>query len=536
MKILSDRKIIYYLLLAGGIIATSLSYAFLKSVDIQSSLTNGTEKKSSEQSLSIVSFITPHHLAAKEFMHKIFHDVSDAVGGDSIDRVILISPNHFNIGKSWVIGSEKSWETPFGMLYADAGMSSHLKDGVFFGQDIFEREHGIRNILPFVKEYFPQAAVVPLALRDGFSDEGVDALAQRLAQLSSPHTILIVSADFSHYLDWNFSRFHDAKAKEILSRMDMDHIGLLDVDCASCLRVAMQYSRIRHADHFQFVSRSSSLELAGSNRVGEETSHITGYFSSQLSQSDDALDTTRLLFSGQVTPQAMTESARRMFMGQDFNIFEQDGSIVSNVFDDTSYNSSLHVLQNYSLMDDKELSSARIIHGKRFVFVDADMRISDDASAQRVLNEVSEAKQHSDFVVALWSKDKQSRGSMGNADAQRKQAHDLIDAGADVVIGLRAQNFEPIEIYNNKAIFSSLGYNASQCRLYNRMCAGVQLGIGFSSDAIEYVLMPIMKQKDGQIVLAKSPERDIILKKLSDTRISNSMKQSLQEGMFTLHK
>ena len=42
-------------------------------------------------------------------------------------------------------------------------------------------------------------------------------------------------------------------------------------------------------------------------------------------------------------------------------------------------------------------------------------------------------------------------------ERQIKLAHSFIDAGADLIIGSHPHVVEPVEIYNNKAIFYSLG-------------------------------------------------------------------------------
>jgi len=72
---------------------------------------NGISLISNENHLKTASFISPHHLVAEKMIDEIFIKIAQENNNAEIERIILISPNHFNLGNGWIIASDKNWET-----------------------------------------------------------------------------------------------------------------------------------------------------------------------------------------------------------------------------------------------------------------------------------------------------------------------------------------------------------------------------------------------------------------------------------------
>lgn len=494
---------------------------------------SGTKKIQKDEILDIVSenhpqisvLITPHHLLAQEQIRAAFEEINSQVNGSTVKRIFLISPNHFNIGGEWVIGSEEDWEVPGGTIQAERAVTKNLKKIVRFGNGILEREHGIRNLLPFVKEYFPHASLVSLAIRDGIPERVSDALAQTLYHFSENHTLLIVSADFSHYLDWNFSRFHDDLSLRNLQNMDMSMDESLDVDCAGCLRIAQQYAQLRATQNFHLISRSSSLEMVGKNLVGEETSHITGYFSSLAgSKSDEGV---HLLFSGLVSPDMMSSNARRIFMSQDKNIFERNGRDVENVFQTVPYSVKQDILNDRSLDYSSDGFSETTIHGQKITYVEA--KTTDVEGADREKERIRAAKEAASFVIVLLK----NTNTMVKKSERMKKAQSFIDAGADLIIGVREDEIQPLEIYKGKVILWSLGNITRTCVQARLLCEGIMVGLGIRAERLELVIMPV-KSLLGSVEFASGSFRKNTLLELSRDISDEKLKTDLGDGHLYL--
>lgn len=470
------------------------------------------------------TFIVPHHLLAEDDIREMFRLASENRKTDPVMRVVLVSPNHFSVGRSWVIGSGRDWDAPDGVLLADRAAISFLnRDNgglVEFDDDILEREHGVRGLLPFVKEYFPQAAVVPLALRDSMPDAAVDALADTLSQFDG-RTILVVSVDFSHYLDWNFSRFHDEKSIEILEAGDLDRIKRMDVDCLGCLRLAVRYADSKSAGNFHLVSRTSTLESVGRNVVGEETSHITGYFSVESLDMETRQDpATHLLFSGRLDPSMMTDTARRIFMSQDGNIHDVGNDVYVGTFDDMYADDGQYISAGQLLLADNVEVSTLVPHREKVAFVEA----SDIGSVARIVD----ARKQNDIVIAYW------KSLLANRSEWVSRSHALIDAGADVVIGKQGSGIGSLEIYRDRPIFTSLGDPVSCVSMVG--CGGIVLGVSFSPDRAEYFLMPVIADERGVFELVDQERRGMFLEKLISDGLDMQTRFDVLGGAFSMDR
>ncbi len=121
--------------------------------------------------------------------------------------------------------------------------------------------------------------------------------------------------------------------------------------------------------------------------------------------------------------------------------------------------------------------------------------------------------------------------------AQKNEAHALIDAGVDVVIGAHPHVIQPIEIYNGKPIFYSLGnFVFDQSFSYETM-RGLLLGGFFEKSKEEltmhFNLIPIYINKESQPELAEENDGNSILRGLATvSNVSVELKSSIEQGMI----
>jgi AmmeMemoRadiSam system protein B len=473
-----------------------------------------------DEKLPIPAFIVPHHLVAEDDIDRTFRIVKEKIGDDPVERIVLLSPNHFDVGRSWIIGSARDWETSLGTVRSDKDFISVLDSAndVVFGEDLLDRDHGIRNLLPFIAEYFPQAIVTPLVLRDGIPESVADSLAETIDSSIGSRALVIVSSDFSHYLDWNFSRFHDEYSIRALQDADFDRIGKSDSDCVGCLRVASQFSRLRGALDFQLTFRSSALESVGKNTVGEETSHVSGYFSSRSDGHDDNVPSVvSMLFSGQLQRPFLSMQAQRLFMGQDVNVF--DSGPDGRIFFDVS-NSLFDHFDQVSLGDGKDGYSVLDIAGRKVTFVGV---VAADIEKQR--EKIRTSKASGDIVIAYWRE-------AVDQSVWQQWSRAFAESGADAVFG--RQSFEPglLEVYQGVPLFPSLGFSVGCGQKMH--CNRLAVGVSFSPSRAEYFLMPVVAKEDGEFVLATGEQRVSILERVASGVADEDIRKGVLDGVFVV--
>lgn len=220
--------------------------------------------------------IVNHHLLAADFIA----DTLNRVDWSAIDRVIIISPNHFLAGRGLAISTALDWETPFGPLAVDRPAIARLAEAGLVNLDtsILASEHGIYNILPFLRRVDPRVRIIPIAVRDGMPDYRIRRLRDRLLELMDARTLVVGSFDFSHYQTSAVADAHDEVSIEVVQRLAAEATTGLDIDSAPGLALMLGLMRADGAEVFELLHHSNSAKLTGYLAARETTSYVTGTF------------------------------------------------------------------------------------------------------------------------------------------------------------------------------------------------------------------------------------------------------------------
>lgn len=108
---------------------------------------------------------------------------------------------------------------------------------------------------------------------------------------------------------------------------------------------------------------------------------------------------------------------------------------------------------------------------------------------EKVLQTIRDTKKDAAFIVVYphWGEEYKLDFNV----AQQKTAHAFIDAGADVVLGAHPHVIQPIETYNNKMIFYSLGNFIFDQAANAPTGRGLAIKISLNRDFTRYDLFPI---------------------------------------------
>lgn len=227
--------------------------------------------------------IVNHHLLAGDLIAQGLCSVAT----NKKITVILLSPNHFDHGNGIAISSLSPWETPYGQLDINKGLiEKFVKTGAVIAEEKpFEEEHGVYNIIPFVKKVLPNAQVVPIIIKDRLTQEEKDKLNKSLVDNIPSDSIVIASLDFSHYLTSDEANIKDKETLLVLSRVDSRGVGELNirkqpdnVDSKILLEIFLALMAKVEAKNFKLINHSNSAKLVGDTGLKETTSYIVGSF------------------------------------------------------------------------------------------------------------------------------------------------------------------------------------------------------------------------------------------------------------------
>jgi len=178
----------------------------------------------------IMGGIVPHHLLARRLIADFFRTLAV----DPPQTVIVAGPNHKLEGISKIQFSSADWGTPFGILEADTRITARLAEeyGAAHNDDLFENEHSVSSLVPYIKYFLPEAKIVPVLLHGSLSPEEARKLGSLLGGIISdnPGTVMIASIDFSHYLSAPEADEMDMITWKAVSSWDLDSISRMGND------------------------------------------------------------------------------------------------------------------------------------------------------------------------------------------------------------------------------------------------------------------------------------------------------------------
>jgi poly-gamma-glutamate synthesis protein (capsule biosynthesis protein) len=235
----------------------------------------------------------PHHLLAADLIARGFW----AASSSKIDRVILLSPDHFSKARHAFATSLRPFRTVLGIVEPDRAAVAALLAGTDLFEDsrLFKHEHGIAAVLPFVAHFFPAARIVPIAISPNAKKADWDAAVSRLLPLIGSRTLVVQSTDFSHYLPSWIAKQRDQETLNILSANSSEAVvslvpsDHLDSKGAQYLQMRLQ-AQIGVSGPVVIASRNSSEYT---HVDGNSTSYVVQIFSS------NPLDPTELEYADQ---------------------------------------------------------------------------------------------------------------------------------------------------------------------------------------------------------------------------------------------
>jgi len=225
---------------------------------------------------TVSAVILPHHLVASEDDAFAIR----ALVGQKISNIILIAPDHYNKCPTPLCTANGDYETFFGHMRASPTVVKDLVASplVTNAPGLFNNEHGIYAVAPFVVRYLPGVPVTPLAVAIDYWRSNKETMLKLLQAEMKEGTVIIVSSDFSHYLTYDEAEKMDALTKAVLVSGDLDAIERLKVpsqsDCPACLWLLASLAKNNNFYHPDFLMHTNSAALLNDFSVKKTTSHF----------------------------------------------------------------------------------------------------------------------------------------------------------------------------------------------------------------------------------------------------------------------
>lgn len=217
--------------------------------------------------------IVPHHLIAGELISEAFHHINP----DLIDTVILLGPNHYELGTAPVITSASSWDTTFGLLASSPSISQFTRSELITIDDItIQNDHSITGLIPYIKYYLPEVKIVPLLISNRMDQNQITQLANLTSKGLNNRTLILLSVDFSHQNTSDNARQFDKITWEYIKNNNSKAIRKLNnnyLDAPTALSIYLEIFNDNSNTFHNLIRNTDSGQM-----TGKIFSHVTSYF------------------------------------------------------------------------------------------------------------------------------------------------------------------------------------------------------------------------------------------------------------------
>lgn len=481
---------------------TNFHYAYFQNKEFYGDL----EKIESEgeKGEKISGGIVSHHFFIAPKIASLFAKMRN----QKIETVVILGPNHFGAGDGDILISKYPYNTPWGVLEPDEEIIAELLKEKIINNDEFpfEKEHSISSLVGFIKYFSPEAKIVPIILKKNVSSQKAELLAEKLAEILGENSVVLASVDFSHHLNRIAAQFHDEASVSVIENFDYERIYNLEIDSPPSIYTLLKYLEKR-GNQKMIYENINSADFSDDFDSEDVTSYLFAYFVKGESKKETEL--SLLNFGDTMLGRGVEEIIRNgedpfeeirgvegnFLKGVDFISINLEGPITENTqcqkkassfkflprtakllfenkinivnlannhFFDCEERGVIDTKENLgyfsiSYFGGNELSDSYIIKKageKKIAFVGIDDTLR-KVNINDFYSLVGDLKKRNDYIIVNihWGYEYNKLQSK----RQTEIAHQLIDSGADVIIGHHPHVIQPMEIYKNKAIFYSLG-------------------------------------------------------------------------------
>lgn len=151
-----------------------------------------------------------------------------------IKTVVVLGPAHRVLLRGCASPTAIWFETPLGKIpIAQELIEYLLKQKLIHNDDIAHaNEHSIEVHLPFLQTIFEDFSLLPLLV----GDVNPDTVAKIISHVWGPNTLIVISTDLSHFLDYDSAQRRDRETSKAIESLNYNAIG--PEDACGCVALS----------------------------------------------------------------------------------------------------------------------------------------------------------------------------------------------------------------------------------------------------------------------------------------------------------
>lgn len=188
---------------------------------------------------------------------------------DVIKRVVLLGPAHRVAFEGIAITNMDSFRTPLGNVAVDKESNAIISKllQVNFFESAYDMEHCLEVQLPFLQSILSRFTIVPCIV----GNSSPTAVAEVIKALwGDPTTLIVISSDLSHYLDYSTAQRLDSKTNEAIKKLLPDDIHHNQACGSLPIRGLLLAAQ-------QLQLKATTLDLRNSGDTAGDHNRVVGY-------------------------------------------------------------------------------------------------------------------------------------------------------------------------------------------------------------------------------------------------------------------
>ncbi|MEA1048274.1 AmmeMemoRadiSam system protein B [Lamprobacter modestohalophilus] len=194
---------------------------------------------------------------------------------EQIERVLILGPPHRFPVRGLATSSADAFETPLGRVPVDQEAIERLLADYPQVQRLdlaFDGEHCIEVQLPFLQVLLDRFRIVPLLVGSSQPQQVAEVLEPFWSQDDS---LILISSDLSHYLDYASGQALDARTSEAILSLASERIGPEQACGRNAIAGLLQLAKAHHA-------QARLLDLRSSGDTAGPRDRVVGYGAYEL--------------------------------------------------------------------------------------------------------------------------------------------------------------------------------------------------------------------------------------------------------------
>jgi AmmeMemoRadiSam system protein B len=184
----------------------------------------------------------------------------------TIKRVILLGASHYANFEVIALSGAKSFATPLGLLKIDQVAAKQILSfsDVAILDEAHVAEHSLEVQLPFLQVLLKDFVIVPL-LVNSITPQQIAKVIEAL--WGGPETLIVISSDLSHYLDYKMAKKTDQKTAQAIVNLSPQDIQEYQACGSLPIKGMLEVAIKKHLQAAVIDLRNSGDTSGGRDRV-----------------------------------------------------------------------------------------------------------------------------------------------------------------------------------------------------------------------------------------------------------------------------